>query len=335
MSKQAPVYIPEAAAQFEAAASRVRAAEKISVVAHIKPDADAIGSACALAFGLEKLGKDVQVYIGQPLPHSANMRTIPGVGRIHYGAPLPDDGLVVTVDCASADRTGSLMPAILEDPSRVIVIDHHNTNPGFGGMNLIVESESTTVMVRELLGCLGVDLDPDIAYCLYAGLVTDTGSFRWGSPRMHALAGELMGYGLNTRQIALDLMDTMSAVDLQLMGAVLAETQIIPAHGLDIAVLTIPLPLHARMSQTAVEAVIDYARALEGTDVGVVLKQQTPEYWALSLRSTVVDVSRVATRLGGGGHRAAAGYSAAGSREEIVRELIDAIPEPTAPQPQA
>ena len=105
--------------------------------------------------------------------------------------------------------------------------------------------------------------------------------------------------------------------------------------GLDIAVLTIPLPLHARMSQTAVEAVIDYARALEGTDVGVVLKQQAPEYWALSLRSTAVDVSRVAARLGGGGHRAAAGYSAAGSREEIVRELIDAIPEPTAPQPQA
>ena len=91
MSRQAPVYLPEAAAQFEAAASRVRAAEKISVVAHIKPDADAIGSACALAFGLEKLGKDVEVYIGQPLPHSANMRTIPGVDRIHYGAPLPDD----------------------------------------------------------------------------------------------------------------------------------------------------------------------------------------------------------------------------------------------------
>lgn len=298
MSKQAPVYIPEAAAQFEAAASRVRAAEKISVVAHIKPDADAIGSACALAFGLEKLGKDVQVYIGQPLPHSANMRTIPSVDRILYGAPLPDDGLVVTVDCASADRTGSLMPAILEDPSRVIVIDHHNTNPGFGGMNLIVESESTTVMVRELLGCLGVDLDPDIAYCLYAGLVTDTGSFRWGTPRMHVFAAELMEYGLNTRQIALDLMDTMGPVDLQLMGEVLAKTQIVPTKGLSVAVLTIPVGIHSRMSQTAVESIIDYSRSLEGTDVGVVLKEQAPKYWAMSLRSVVVDVSAVAQQLG-------------------------------------
>ena len=328
MSKQAPVYIPEAAAQFEAAASRVRAAEKISVVAHIKPDADAIGSACALAFGLEKLGKNVQVYIGQPLPHSANMRTIPGVGRIHYGAPLPDDGLVVTVDCASADRTGSLMPAILEDPSRVIVIDHHNTNPGFGGMNLIVESESTTVMVRELLGCLGVELDPDIAYCLYAGLVTDTGSFRWGTPRMHVFAAELMEYGLNTRQIALDLMDTMGPVDLQLMGEVLAKTQIVPTKGLSVAVLTIPVGIHSRMSQTAVESIIDYSRSLEGTDVGVVLKEQAPKYWAMSLRSVVVDVSAVAQQLGGGGHWAAAGYSATGTRKEVIRQLLDAFPEP-------
>lgn len=328
MSKQAPVYIPEAAAQFEAAASRVRAAEKISVVAHIKPDADAIGSACALAFGLEKLGKDVQVYIGQPLPHSANMRTIPGVDRIHYAAPLPDDGLVVTVDCASADRTGSLMPAILEDPSRVIVIDHHNTNPGFGGMNLIVESESTTVMVRELLGCLGVELDPDIAYCLYAGLVTDTGSFRWGTPRMHVFAAELMEYGLNTRQIALDLMDTMGPVDLQLMGEVLAKTQIVPTKGLSVAVLTIPVGIHSRMSQTAVESIIDYSRSLEGTDVGVVLKEQAPKYWAMSLRSVVVDVSAVAQQLGGGGHWAAAGYSATGTRNEVIRQLLDAFPEP-------
>lgn len=328
MSKQAPVYLREAAAQFEAAASRVRAAEKISVVAHIKPDADAIGSACALAFGLEKLGKNVQVYIGQPLPHSANMRTIPGVDRINYGAPLPDDGLVVTVDCASADRTGSLMPAILKDPSRVIVIDHHNTNPGFGGMNLIVESESTTVMVRELLGCLDVELDPDIAYGLYAGLVTDTGSFRWGTPRMHVFAAELMEYGLNTRQIALDLMDTMGPVDLQLMGEVLAKTHIVPTKGLSVAVLTIPVGIHSRMSQTAVESIIEYSRSLEGTDVGVVLKEQETKHWAMSLRSVVVDVSAVAQQLGGGGHWAAAGYSATGSRNEVIRKLLDAFPEP-------
>lgn len=317
---------PEAVEEFESAASLMRAAKKVSVVTHIKPDADAIGSACGLAGGLRQIGIDAQVYIGQPLPHPANMRTIPGVDQVRYGEPLPQDGLVVTVDCASLDRTGSYQVDIDSDPSRVLVIDHHATNPGFGGTNLIVESESTTTMIRELYTHLGVELDYELAYCLYAGLVTDTGSFRWGTPRMHTLAAELMEHGLNTRQIALDLMDTMGAIDLQLMGSVLADTQIIPVKGLNVAVLTVPLPVHSRMSQTAVESIIDYSRSLEGTDVGAVLKQQGPQYWALSLRSTKIDVSQVAKRLGGGGHHAAAGYSAVGSREDIVRSLLDALP---------
>ena len=318
---------PEYTQQFAAVADRIRSAERVHVIAHVKPDADAIGSACALSKGLEKLGVDNNVYIGQSVPHSANMRTIPGVDDIIYGGELPDGGVVVTVDCASADRTGSYLPAISADPGRVIVIDHHNTNPGFGGRNLIVESESTTVMVRELLAHLSVTLDDDIAYCLYAGLVTDTGNFRWGTPRMHVLAAELMEFGLNTRQIALDLMDTMSASDLQQMGSVLAETQIMPAKGLNVAVLTVPVGLLTRMSQTAVEAIIDYARALEGTDVGVVLKEQEKGNWAVSLRSTIVDVSAVAASLGGGGHTAAAGYTGLGTREDVVRDLLAALPD--------
>lgn len=318
---------PEHAQQFAEVAERIRSAERVHVVAHVKPDADAIGSACALSKGLRKVGVDNNIYIGQPMPHSANMRTIPGVDDIIYDGELPDDGVVVTVDCASADRTGSYLPAISADPSRVIVIDHHDTNPGFGGTNLIVESESTTVMVRELLAHLDVALDTDIADCLYAGLVTDTGNFRWGTSRMHVLAAELMSFDLDTRQIALDLMDTMSASDLQQMGSVLAETQIMPAKGLNVAVLTVPVGIITRMSQTAVEAIIDYARALEGTDVGVVLKEQEKQHWAVSLRSTIVDVSAVAKSLGGGGHTAAAGYTGIGTREDVVRDLLAALPD--------
>ena len=123
-------------------------------------------------------------------------------------------------------------------------------------------------------------------------------------------------------------MDTMGPVDLQLMGEVLAKTHIVPTKGLSVAVLTIPVGIHSRMSQTAVESIIDYARSLEGTDVGVVLKEQAPKQWAMSLRSVVVDVSAVAQQLGGGGHWAAAGYSASGSRNEVIRKLLDAFPEP-------
>lgn len=312
--------------QFADVATQLRAATRVAVVAHVKPDADAVGSACGLALGLRSLGIDAAVFIGQTYPHAGNLDTVPCVEEITYGAALPDDALVVTVDCASLDRTGLLSGAIAEDPGRVIVIDHHETNPGFGATNLIVDAESTTVIVRELFRHLAVELDEDMAYCLYAGLVTDTGNFRWGSPRMHVLAAELMAYGLDTRQIALDLMDSMTALDLRIMGSVLADMQTFREKGLTVSVIAIPAESLARMSQTAVESIIEYARALQGSDVGVVLKQQAPRYWAVSLRSSVIDVSQVAAVLGGGGHIPAAGYSATGTQDMVTRELLAALP---------
>ena len=312
---------------FAAVAARLRDAHKIAVVAHVKPDADAVGSACGLAAGLRQLGIETSVHIGQTYPHAGNLDTVPGVDDVLYGAWLPDDALVVTVDCASLDRTGLLQNAIAENPERVVVIDHHETNPGFGGMNLIVDAESTTTIISELFRHMGVTIDRDIAYCLYAGLVTDTGNFRWGSPRMHELAAQLQCHDLNTRQIAMDLMDSISAEDLKIMGAVLADLHTYREKGLTVSVIAVPAEALARMSQTAVEAIIDYARALQGSDVGVVFKQQAPRYWSVSLRSTKIDVSQVAAALGGGGHIPAAGYSATGSLDQITRDLLQALPE--------
>lgn len=312
--------------EFASVAKQLLEAQRVAVVAHVKPDADAVGSACGLAAGLRSLGKDASVHIGQTYPHPANLAGVPGVDTITYGAVLPGDALIVTVDCASLDRTGLLQETIAANRERVLVIDHHETNPGFGATNLIVDAESTTTIIRELFAHMGVELDYEMAYCLYAGLVTDTGNFRWGTPRMHVLAAELMGFGLDTRQIALDLMDSMSADDLQIMGTVLAGLKVYREKGLTVSVIAVPAEALARMSQTTVEAIIDYARALQGSDVGVVFKQQAPKYWAVSLRSTVIDVSQVATQLGGGGHVPAAGYSAYGTQDQVVRELLGALP---------
>ncbi len=312
--------------RFASVAASLRSADKVSVVTHIKPDADAVGSACGLAAGLRAAGIAAAVFIGQTYPHPSNLDTVPGVDAITYGSSLPEDGLIVTVDCASLGRTGLLHEQIAAHPERVIVIDHHETNRGFGKTNLIVDAESTTTIIRELLRHLEVDLTSEIAYCLYAGLVTDTRNFRWGTPRMHTLAAELMTHGLDTRAIALDLMDSMSALDLRIMGAVLADLQTFREKGLTVSVVAVPAESLARMSQTAVESIIEYARALQGSDVGVVLKQQAPKYWAVSLRSTAIDVSQVAHTLGGGGHVPAAGYSAHGTQDMVTRELLAALP---------
>lgn len=308
------------------AARILQEAPRVVVVTHIRPDADAIGSATALARALRSLGKEVIVQIGQPHPFPENLHCIPGAGEVQLGDELHDDALVVTVDCASLDRTGMLADAIAAAP-QVLVIDHHVTNPGFGHHNFVADAESTTTLLRDVLTHLGVPLDYELAYCLYAGLVTDTGSFKWGTPRMHTLAAELMEFGLDPRQISMDLMDRISATDLHHLGKIMSGVQIREAHGHHVAVLVADATDNERMSQPAIETVIDYVRVLQGTDIGVVLKEMHPGFWSVSLRSSGTDVSKVASRLGGGGHEPAAGYSAAGSAEEVVDKLIDALRE--------
>lgn len=321
MADVTPALFAPGEGEFGAVAARLTSVSEAHIVTHIRPDADAVGSACALALGLRSLGVDATVFIGQSEPCPENVAAIPGVDEIVLGRPLPEDGVVVTTDCASIDRTGMYRHQIQADPDRVVVIDHHESNVGFGGLNLVLPAESTTVIIRELLAHMGVALTPDIAYCLYAGLVTDTGSFRWGTPRMHVLAAELMEHGVDTRAAAMELMDAVSAEDLKLMGSVMAgmETRAAGAHTLSVLAID---DAHLRgMNQTAVESIIEYSRALTGSDIGVVFKEIHPGYWSVSLRSSVVDVSRIAAVHGGGGHIPAAGYSVAGP----VSDAIDAL----------
>ena len=315
---------------FTAVAERLKAAGTVHVVTHIRPDADAVGSASALALALRTLGIVVDVRVGQRSPWPENLATIPGIEDVILGDELPEDGLVVTTDCASIDRTGRLAPAIAEATERVIVIDHHASNPGFGGMNLVLPSESTTVIIRELMHYLGVELTPEIAYCLYAGLVTDTGSFRWGTPRMHRLAAELLDNGVEPRQAGMDLMDAVSAEDLKLMGEVMAGMQTLAAGTLTMSVLRIDDAHLSGMNQTAVESIIEYSRALTGSDIGVVFKEIHPGYWSVSLRSTVVNVAEVAAAHGGGGHIPAAGYSVAGPVDDGIAALRRTVEEMSA-----
>lgn len=292
------------------------------MVGHIRSDADAVGSVSAMLLALRQLGKQVTGVVGQPMPFPANLLTIPAAPEIRITDALPDSDLVITVDCGSIERTGLLAEQIATCGAKTLVIDHHASNPGFGVVNLLMpEAESTTTVIRDLLSDLAVELDRDIAHCIYAGLVTDTGSFRWGRPRMHELAAELMRTGLDTRKIGEDLIDSSSLVDTQMIGRVLAGVDTFIAGGLNVAVLVAEHEEIRGHSDAAVESLVDFVRALSGTDVGVVFKEMAPGAWAVSLRSSLINVSRMAVALGGGGHVPAAGYTTHGTIAEIRAEL--------------
>ena len=314
---------------YEAAADALVQASSICIITHLRPDADAVGSAAALTLALRQRGKQTRTVIGQRREISSNLFSIPTVDEIELVDELPQGyDLYVTLDCGSLDRTGSLMEAVEAKAAagRVLCIDHHSSNPGFGAINVVDPvCESTTVVLLDILDRLSVQIDRVIAHCLYAGLVTDTGSFRWGRPAMHDIAARLMLYGLDTKQIAMELMDSNSADDIQMIGRVLAGLSIEDAGEHRLAVLFVPYDEVRTHADSAIESFVDYVRALKGTDIGVVFKEQAPEVWAVSLRSSEVNCAEVALTFGGGGHVPAAGYTAHGTPEDVTAQLVGAL----------
>jgi len=232
--------------------------------------------------------------------------------------------LVVTVDCGTTGRLGALRDR-LDGAPRTLVIDHHVSNTRFGTHNLIdPDSEATAVVLVNLFDEWGIDLDADLAHCLYAGLVTDTGSFRWGRPVAHRIAERLLATGIDGSAITRGLLDTHPFGWLPMLSSVLASATLasdaVSGRGLVYAFVRAADSAH--LGSEEVESVIDIVRTTAEAEVAAVFKEVAPGEWTVSLRSkTAVDVSAAATALGGGGHRFAAGYTAHGNPDDIVAAL--------------
>jgi phosphoesterase RecJ-like protein len=196
-----------------------------------------------------------------------------------------------------------------------VVVDHHASNRGFGSVRLVVPDAAATVaLVAGLLDGLGVEWDAELATCLYAGLAADTGSFRFGNtgPGTHELAARLLRTGIDHAAISQRLFDTAPFGWLRLLSRVTGRAQLEPAVGAGLvwAWATTAEARECGLAGDQLEALVDVVRATEEADVAAVVKGQDDGSWVVSMRSRgATDVARVALALGGGGHRAAAGYS--------------------------
>lgn len=315
-------------------ARRLRSSRSIAILGHPRPDADAVGSVAAMLHIAQALGIPARGYIGQSTPIPRNLSAIPGSDRV---IPLdPTDSvewesftsaeLYVVVDCGDLGRTGTAASYLAECPGRIVLIDHHASNPGFGSIDWIDSAaESTTVLVHLLARQLQVPITEELACCLYAGLVTDTGSFRWGTLRMHEVAADLLATGIDGRRLAEALMDEISVDDIRAMGEIQSLVRVVEGEGAAFVWMCADRRLLARLSPTAVESLTDVVRAQNEAPIGVLTKEIAPDTWAVSLRSTQYDVSLIAARLGGGGHRAAAGATVVATEKELLSRIREAM----------
>lgn len=316
------------AEQFAQELDRLVDASSVAVVGHVRPDGDAIGSVTALVAMLRQKGVNAHGFIGQAERFSEDLYTIPGAEDVRTVTSFPQDvAACITVDCSSLDRTGALQEEIAA-LDKTVVIDHHDSNTEFGYKNFVIpEAEATAVMLYYFIAPLGVELTKDIAHSLYAGVLTDTGSFRWGGPQMHAVAAELVKTGIDQQAIAYELVDRITTQDLRFNGEILSKLQVLDAGGIRIASLTAPYELINGRPKSTIESLINFVRATDDTDMGCVFKEQQPGQWTVSLRSRTLDVSRFAIALGGGGHEPAAGYSDEGTEQDLINHLVQVVKE--------
>ncbi|GAA0399610.1 phosphoesterase [Acrocarpospora corrugata] len=319
---------------WERTVALVRGHDSIALACHVTPDGDALGSMLAFGQALRQRGKRVVASFGDhafAVPRL--LRFLPGQDLLVPPGEFPAaPELMITFDASTRDRLGLLIPAS-RAAGELVVVDHHASNTGFGTLHLVDPvAAATAVLVEELIDRLGLTVDKAIATCLYAALVTDTGSFRYASttPAVHAMAGRLLAAGLNPDEIARELWDRSPFGYLRVLGAALSRAVQEPgaAGGAGLVWTTVTRQDRAlnALPYDEVEGVIDVIRKVDGVDVAVVLKEDDTGAWNVSTRSKgAVDVGRACTALGGGGHPSAAGFSTTQPPDQTMARLREML----------
>jgi bifunctional oligoribonuclease and PAP phosphatase NrnA len=317
---------PQTTSDLLAVVDALRANDRFLVVSHENPDGDSLGSLLATTLALRRLGKDVIMYLSgdAPLPREYAFMPFDGLTR-----EVPEDmaeRVLVAVDCAKADRIGPDPTALMVAKLKVDV-DHHHDNSRFGDVNLIVpEASSTGEVLRDVLRELGVELTPEIAEPLYIALVTDTGRFQYTNttPKALRLAAELVEAGADVHAVFQQVYESVEFAKLKLLARALERAQILEGGRIVVSVLLRNDFTDVGAPEAYSEGIIDYLRAVEGSELAVLIREPPradgPSLRRVSLRSSVdeLDVSAIARRFGGGGHRQAAGFSSDASVDEIT-----------------
>ena len=336
MSAATPRWIGDlSAADLDAAISLLRQVitdqSTVVIAAHVAPDGDTLGAALALHLALSAEGVDTRPTVGErPLKVPAALSVLPGVEDL-VGGPLPDASevaLLITVDAASPDRLGSVA-GYLDAQVPTLVLDHHSSGTVYGDLRLVAPRAGAAVMiVALLLDELGMELTRDIAACLYAGLVTDTGRFGHAKTDGSAmrLGARLLEAGVDHADLNRRLFDKRSLGQLRLLGRALDRVEYVAEVALVHTYLTAEELARAASGLEAVEPLVDMLHTVDIAEVALVLKPAPEGGWRVSMRSRGgVDVGVIATRFGGGGHVDSAGFASDQDGDVIVTAVVAAL----------
>lgn len=309
-------------------ASRVHAAERIALVAHADPDADAIGSTLGLALALQALGKRVIALCDDPVPSDVRFLPARRLVKTHVPRTFQPD-LLIALDSSDTLRLGKAAAPLLARGLPVINIDHHVTNLQFGTLNLVEpERASTAELLLDVIDALGVTITAEIATCLLSGIVGDTRSFSTSNttPRTLASAARLTASGADIAFVTEQVLNTSSVDTLALWGLALSNLK------LDGGLIWCTIPFAQRQEiamgngpKRGISSLLLQAREAQISAVFTELPDGRVE---ISMRARPgYDVAALALALGGGGHPQASGCTVEGPLEDAVARVVGALKE--------
>ena len=306
---------------LEEIAALLLAQDKLVLCPHVSPDGDALGSTLALKMALEKAGKNVTVMVDDDVPKAFGfLPQIDCFVKPADGEVLEAD-LLVVLDASSLDRIGKVAQAV--KAKAVANIDHHISNTQFADyLYLNTEAAATAEILCNLVEKLGITPDKNLATCLYTGIYTDCGSFRYANttPGTMRSAAKLLEYGARPNEIS-DALGTNTRANIEMLGKVL-QTLAFYNDG-KISTLEINSDLYDKDVNT--DNFISFARYIEGVDVAVLFKAVEPAVTRVSMRSQDTDVAAIALSFGGGGHVRAAGCTVELPLEQAKAKVLEAI----------
>lgn len=288
--------------------SFIRDNDRFTILSHTSPDGDTLGSALALRLLLNALGKEAEVACSHPVPGAYDF--LPGAAEVKDPDQAAGYPAAIAVDCADKCRFGRA--AALFDKAKVTAnVDHHGTNDMYADVNWMEETAACGELIYRIIGELGAELTADMATCLLTAIMTDTGCFAYSNVTEDTMviAGALIAAGGDNAEINMKVYRTSPYCRSMLQAEAVSRTKLYCGGKLAITTVTTEdMARHGALSEHC-DGIVEQLRDIDTVEIAVFLREDEGKIKGSLRAKRYADVSRVASKLGGGGHKRAAGYT--------------------------
>ncbi len=302
---------------FEEAAGLLLSRDRFGILIHAYPDGDAVGSGYALMRALKEMGKRARVICSQPIPQVYSYIT-------DIDMPDFEPECYLSVDVADLKLLGDGCEKY--DGKVLLSVDHHGTNRIFAEHNIVdASASSASEMVLQLIDVLGVDIDRSIAECIYTGLSTDTGCFKYSNTtaKTHRVAARLLECGIRMGFINRLMFDTKSRARVEIERMLLDNMEFYCSGRIAVTAVTKEMVKKANATEGDLEGITSIPRQVEGVLLGVTLREKSDGSYKVSMRSyEPVNAAEICSKFGGGGHDCAAGCNLPGGIQSAKEQLL-------------